>query len=55
MSFLDPGLAREELGFRHTPLSVYLDKIVAVFLNAASSAPPENYAGRAEEIRLAAR
>jgi len=55
MSFLDPASARDELGFRHEPLRTYLDKIVAVFLNAPPSGPPENYARRADEIRLAAR
>jgi nucleoside-diphosphate-sugar epimerase len=53
MSFLDPALAREELGFRHEPLATYLEKIVAVFLNAPPDSPPANYANRAAEIALA--
>lgn len=55
MSFLDPALARDELGFRHDPVRSYLEKVVAVFLNAPPAAPPGNYANRATEIRLAAR
>ena len=53
MSYIDPGLAREDLAFRHEPPRAYLDKVVATFLNATPESPPENYAGRAEEIRLA--
>lgn len=53
MSFLDPALAKAELGFRHEPVRSYLAKIVAVFLNAPPDAPPGNYANRAAEVRLA--
>jgi len=55
MSFLDPSIARDELGFRHEAPRAYLDKVVAVFLNAPPPAPPESYARRADEIRLADR
>ncbi len=53
MSFLDPSLARSDLGFRHEPPRSYLDKVVATFLNATPPSPPENYARRSEEVRLA--
>jgi nucleoside-diphosphate-sugar epimerase len=54
MSFLDPALARTELGFRHRPLGAYLDSIVASFLANPPPAPPEGYEHRAAERRLAA-
>jgi nucleoside-diphosphate-sugar epimerase len=54
MSFLDPTKARRELGFCHEPLRSYLGKVVAVFLNAPPPSPPETYARRADELRLAA-
>jgi nucleoside-diphosphate-sugar epimerase len=52
MSFLDPALAREALGFRHEPLRHYLDKIVSDFANHPRPAPP-GYATRDAELRLA--
>jgi len=54
MSFLDPSRAREELGLRHEPLRQYLDKIVTSFLTHPPKAPPENYALRERERKLAA-
>ena len=53
MSFLDPSRARDELGFRHLPLEVYLGRIAASFL-AHPPSPPESLAHRAREIALAA-
>ena len=53
MSFLDPARAREELGFVHEPVEVYLAKIVASFLAHPPAGRPEGYARRAEELRLA--
>jgi nucleoside-diphosphate-sugar epimerase len=53
MSFLDPSKARLELGFRHEPLSNYLEKVVNVFLNAPPDSPPANYNHRSAEIALA--
>ena len=53
MSFLDPTLARTELGFVHEPPAVYLDKIIACYLNHPPATPPPNYATRAVELRLA--
>jgi hypothetical protein len=35
-------------------LRSYLGKVVAVFLNTPPPSPPENYARRADELRLAA-
>jgi len=53
MSFIDPGLAKVELGFRHEPLASYLHKIVASFLANPPQAPPPGYEHRATELRLA--
>jgi nucleoside-diphosphate-sugar epimerase len=53
MSFLDPSLARAELGFRHEPLASYLDKIVTAFLAAPLTTPPPGYEARERERRLA--
>jgi len=53
MSFLDPGLARVELGFRHEPLAAYLDKIVTCFLAHPPADPPPGYEQRALERQLA--
>ncbi len=53
MSFLDPAKAVQELGFHHEPLRAYLEKIVAVFLNAMPDAPPPGYIHRSAEIALA--
>jgi nucleoside-diphosphate-sugar epimerase len=52
-SRLDNARAREELGFRPRPLRDALDVIVRSFLAHLPEAPPEGYARRAEEIRLA--
>ncbi|HXK09139.1 MAG TPA: NAD-dependent epimerase/dehydratase family protein [Vicinamibacteria bacterium] len=54
MSFLDPGRAKAELGFRHEPLGSYLDKIVSAFLAHPRPDPPPGYERRAVERRLAA-
>jgi nucleoside-diphosphate-sugar epimerase len=53
MSFLDPGLAEHDLGFRHEPLEIYLGKIVASFLAHPPVDRPPAIARRADEIRLA--
>lgn len=55
MSFLDPTLARAELGFLHEPPAIYLDKIIAAYLNHPPADAPAGYATRAREVRLAAR
>jgi nucleoside-diphosphate-sugar epimerase len=52
MSFLDPGLAVEELGFQHEPLSSYLAKIVSSFVNHPPQNPPEGYLFRKAELAL---
>lgn len=54
MSFLDPGRAHRELGFRHEPLEIYLGKIVASFLAHPPSDRPEGYARREVERTVAA-
>jgi len=53
MSFIDPALAKAELGFRHEPLASYLDKIVTCFLAHPSQEPPPGYQHRARERQLA--
>jgi nucleoside-diphosphate-sugar epimerase len=53
MSFIDPGLAKAELGFHHEPLGSYLDKIVTTFLANPRSDPPPGYEQREAERRLA--
>ncbi len=55
MSFIDPSLAKAELGFRHEPLRSYLDKIVACFLAHPKPEPPPGYELRATERQLAGR
>jgi nucleoside-diphosphate-sugar epimerase len=54
MSFLDPARARDELGFRHEPLELYLGKIVASFLAHPPTDRPAGYAGREIERALSA-
>lgn len=54
-SWLDPARAKAELGFRHEPLTQYLDKIVGDFLNHPPATPSEEYASRAVGIELARR
>jgi nucleoside-diphosphate-sugar epimerase len=54
MSFIDPGLARAELGFQHEPLGSYLEKIVASFLAHPPAEPPPGYEQRVLERELAA-
>ncbi len=52
MSFLDPGVARNELGFKHLPLREYLGRIVASFLARPPADPPPSYAQRDKERAL---
>lgn len=54
MSLLDPGRARDELGFRHAPLRQCLATIVSSFLARTPADRPPGYARRAEELALAA-
>jgi nucleoside-diphosphate-sugar epimerase len=54
MSFIDPALAKAELGFRHEPLASYLDKIVTSFLAHPPIDPAPGYEHRARERQLAA-
>jgi nucleoside-diphosphate-sugar epimerase len=53
MSFIDPALAKAELGFRHEPLARYLDKIVTCFLAHPPNDPPPGYEQRTRERQLA--
>ncbi len=52
MSYLDPARAKAHLGFRHEPLTNYLDKIVSNFFNHPPAEPPENYSHRPAELAL---
>lgn len=54
MSFLDPTLAHERLGFHHEPLDEYLGRVVACFLAHPPDEPPPGYARRLDETALAA-
>lgn len=53
MSFLDPGRAARELGFRHLPLAEYLGRIVATYLAHPPADPPPGAEHRAVERRVA--
>jgi nucleoside-diphosphate-sugar epimerase len=52
-SRLDPTRARETLGFRPRPLRDALEVIVRSFVAHLPEAPPDGYAGRAVELRIA--
>ncbi len=52
MSYLEPSLARAELGFRNTALREVLARVVAAFLTAPPAAAPPGYQSRAVELRL---
>lgn len=54
MSFLDPSRAKQELGFVHEPLGIYLDRIVASFLAHPPVDPPPGLDRRDAEKALAA-
>jgi nucleoside-diphosphate-sugar epimerase len=54
MSYLDPSLARAELGFRSTPLPEVLARVVGAFLTSPPPAPPYGQAQRVQERALAA-
>jgi len=53
MSYLEPSLARAELGFRSTALPDVLARVVGAFLTTPPAAPPPGYEGRAAERKLA--
>lgn len=53
MSFLDPGRARDELGFRHAPLSQTLAAAVSGFLCHTPADRPAGYDHRGRELELA--
>lgn len=52
MSYLDPSLARNELGFRSTSLPEVLDRVVGAFLTSPPAAPPPGYERRPLERTL---
>jgi nucleoside-diphosphate-sugar epimerase len=53
MSYVDSTLARDELGFRSTPLPVVLERVVGSFLTSPPATPPPGYERRATERTLA--
>jgi nucleoside-diphosphate-sugar epimerase len=53
MSYLDPGRARAELGFRHAPLAQTLAAIVSSFLAHTPGDRPAGYSARDVELRIA--
>lgn len=53
-SRLDPTRAKSLLGFRHQPLTQYLDKIISAWLSYPPAVPPDDYRDRGLEIALAA-
>jgi nucleoside-diphosphate-sugar epimerase len=55
MSYLDPSLARSELGFRTTSLTEMLDRVVGAFLTSPRPDPPPGYEHRALERALGSR
>jgi nucleoside-diphosphate-sugar epimerase len=55
MSYIDPSLARSELGFRSTGLPESLAGVVGAFLTAPPPEPPPGYERRALERTLASR
>jgi nucleoside-diphosphate-sugar epimerase len=55
MSYLDPSLARNVLGFRTTSLTEVLDRVVGAFLTSPRPDPPPGYEHRALERVLGSR
>ncbi len=55
MSFLDPGKAKAQLGFRATPLRTALSQVVASYLSAPPADDPEGYVHRVRERAYAER
>jgi nucleoside-diphosphate-sugar epimerase len=55
MSYLDPSLARNALGFRSTGLTEMLDRVVGAFLTSPRPDPPPGYERRAVERTLGSR
>lgn len=53
MSYLDPSLARAELGFRSTPLQEVVQRVVGAFLTSPPATPPPGYQRRDAERALA--
>jgi len=52
VSYLDPSLAKEEIGFVSTPLEEWLPGVIYYFLEEYKGEPPSNYRFRSREIRL---
>jgi nucleoside-diphosphate-sugar epimerase len=55
MSYLDPSLGRNVLGFRTTSLTEMLDRVVGAFLTSPRPDPPPGYEHRAVERMLGSR
>ena len=53
VSYLDPTYAREEIGFRTTPLEKWLKPTIYYFMEEYQGEKPANYRYRSREIELA--
>ncbi|MFZ0391884.1 MAG: NAD-dependent epimerase/dehydratase family protein [Calditrichia bacterium] len=52
VSYIDPSLAREEIGFRDTPLEEWMPETIRWFMEEYEGEPPENFRFRTREIAL---
>lgn len=52
VSYMDPGRAQREIGFRSTPLKDWLPETINYFMEEYDGNPPQNYRYRPEEIKL---
>jgi nucleoside-diphosphate-sugar epimerase len=50
VSYLDPGYARQEIGFTSTPLPNWISEVSSYFIRQYQGSLPENYQFRSKEI-----
>ncbi len=55
VSYLDPSLAEEDIGFSSTPVEEWLFEVIRYFTEEYSGAEPDNYRFRPTENKLTAR
>jgi nucleoside-diphosphate-sugar epimerase len=53
VSYLDPSLAIEEIGFKPTPIKQWLNEVIDWFIKEYDGPEPENYQCREKEIAMA--